>query len=109
MWAASEIFGQFSEAFMVDKSIHMNDLARMILDAETSSASPAVSAGISFRLQLPVGLSSCATRSCLNIVLQSTVSIKYELVISSQSLMELHSAQERLSVINNLWDRVEQV
>ena len=28
LWAAREVFGQFSEAFMVDKSIHMNDLAR---------------------------------------------------------------------------------
>ena len=30
LWAAREVFGQFSEAFMVDKSIHMNDLARYL-------------------------------------------------------------------------------
>ena len=63
LWSAAEVFGQFSEAFMVDKSIHMNDLARMILDAETTSTSPVVSAGISFRLQLPVRYSkNCVQR-----------------------------------------------
>ena len=28
LWAARHVFGKFSEAFFVDKSKHMNDLAR---------------------------------------------------------------------------------
>jgi len=76
----------------VDKSKHMNDLARLILEAGSSSRTGALlPSGLSFRLQLP-----------------STVTLKYDLVLSSNSLLELPSAQERLSTIDSLWQRVEE-
>jgi len=90
LWAAREVFGQFTEAFMVDSSKHMNDLARLILDADVSPGDDYVPSGISFRLQLP-----------------NTISLKYDLVICSNTLFELPSASERLSTLNNIWDRVE--
>jgi len=90
LWAAREVFGQFTEAFMVDSSKHMNDLARLILDANVSPGDDYVPSGVSFRLQLP-----------------STISLKYDLVICSNTLFELPSASERLSALNNIWDRVE--
>ena len=40
-------------------------------------------------------------------LLQSTVTLKYDLVVSSNSLLELPSAQDRLSTLHSLWERVE--
>ena len=38
---------------------------------------------------------------------QSTVTLKYDLVVSSNSLLELPSAQDRLATLHSLWERVE--
>ena len=43
------------------------------------------------------------------IMLQSTVALKYELVLCSHTLLELPSAAERLATLNKLWNRVEKV
>ena len=54
LWAVKDTFGRLNEAFLVDHSKHMNDLARMILaDGGDDLQIPA---GISFRLQTPVSL-----------------------------------------------------
>ena len=51
LWAARDIFGKVTEAFLVDPSKHMNDLARLILGGGDGLKIPA---GISFRLHTPV-------------------------------------------------------
>ena len=52
LWAFQDTFGRVNEAFLVDNSTEMNDLARAILaDGKDGQEIPA---GISFRIQIPV-------------------------------------------------------
>eukprot|EP00092_Neocalanus_flemingeri_P070351 GFUD01086332.1.p1 GENE.GFUD01086332.1~~GFUD01086332.1.p1 ORF type:complete len:361 (+),score=103.66 GFUD01086332.1:173-1255(+) len=88
LWAARDIFGRLNEAFLVDHSKHMNDLARLILGGGDDLQVPA---GISFRLQTP-----------------SSVNLTYDLVLCSNTLLELPTAEDRLTTLHNLWARVEQ-
>ena len=63
----------------------------MILEEGRSSKAEAPPpAGLSFRIELP-----------------RSVTLKYDLVLCSNSLLELPSAEERLSTIHSLWRRVE--
>jgi len=89
LWAFKDTFGELTEAFCVDPSKEMNDLARLILGQGANKAE--LPAGISFRLHNP-----------------SQVGIQYDLVLSSHSLMELPSAADRLSAVHSLWRRVEE-
>ena len=80
---------------------------RLILEAGSSNkAGSVVPSGLSFRLQLPVGLVGrlLITQFLLH---QSAITLKYDLVVSSNSLLELPSAQDRLSTLHSLWERVE--
>jgi len=86
LWAARGVFGQMTEAFLVDTSKDMNDLARLILGGGDSMDLPA---GITFRLQLP-----------------RAVTLQYDLVVCSATLMELPSAAARLASLHALWERV---
>lgn len=86
LWAVQDTFGKVSEAFLVDPSKHMNDLARLILGGGDGFQIPA---GISFRLHTP-----------------SSVDLQYDLVLCSNTLLELPTAEERLTSIHNLWARV---
>ena len=89
LWAFKDTFGELTEAFCVDPSKEMNDLARLILGQGANN--PELPAGISFRLHNP-----------------SQVGIQYDLVLSSHSLMELPSAADRLAAVHSLWRRVEE-
>ena len=89
LWAFKDTFGELTEAFCVDPSKDMNDLARLILAQGSDRAE--LPAGISFRLHNP-----------------NQVGIQYDLVLSSHSLMELPSAADRLSAVHSLWRRVEE-
>jgi len=88
LWAMKETFGKVTEAFCVDTSSAMNDIARLILAKGNENA--ALPAGISFRLHNP-----------------KSSNLKYDVVLSSNTLLELPSAVDRLNVIHNLWSRVE--
>ena len=88
LWAFKDTFGDLTEAFCVDPSKQMNDLARLIMGQGADKAE--LPAGISFRLHNP-----------------SQVGIQYDLVLSSHSLMELPSAADRLTAVHSLWRRVE--
>ena len=70
----------------MDPSKHMNDLARFILGGGDGLQTPA---GISFRLQNP-----------------SSVNLQYNLVLCSNTLLELPTMEKRLTSIHNLWARV---
>jgi len=87
LWAVKDTFGDVSEAYLVDPSKHMNDLARMILGGGDAFHVPS---GISFRLHTP-----------------SSSSLQYDLVLCSNTLLELPSAVERLSCLHTLWEKVE--
>lgn len=89
LWAFRESFGAETEAFCVDPSKEMNDLARLILGQGADN--PDIPAGVSFRLHNP-----------------ATVSLEYDLVLSSHSLMELASAEARLEAVHSLWSRVQE-
>jgi len=88
LWAAQHTFGKFSEAFLVDPSKHMNDLARLIIGEGDGNNIPT---GVSFRLHCP-----------------SSVNLKYDLVLCSNTMLELPNAHERLGMLHNLWERVEE-
>jgi len=87
LWAVKDTFGHVSEAYLVDPSKHMNDLARMILGGGDAFHVPS---GISFRLHTP-----------------SSSSLQYDLVLCSYTMLELPSAVERLSCLHTLWEKVE--
>jgi len=87
LWAVRDTFGNVTEAFLVDPSKHMNDLARMILGGGDAFHIPS---GISFRLHTP-----------------SSSSLQYDLVLCSNTMLELASAEERLSCLHTLWEKVE--
>lgn len=84
VWAAKEIFGEISEAFCVDSSKDMTDMAIALLTKGLSHNH--LPAGYSFRLHLP-----------------RASEIKYDLVTCSHSLLHVPSTLERINVIDNLW------
>jgi len=88
LWAFRDTFGEVTEAFCVDPSKEMNDLARLILGE--GKEIPDIPTGISFRMHTP-----------------STVNLRYDLVLSSHTLLELPNVEARLQSLHNLWDRVE--
>jgi len=88
LWSLRETFGDITEAFCVDTSSDMNDMARLILTKGVENDS--LPAGISFRLHNP-----------------KSSNLKYDVVLSSHTMLELPSAVERLNAIHNLWSRVE--
>ena len=84
IWAARETFGEISEAFCVDSSKDMTDMAIALLTKGLSQNH--LPAGYSFRLHLP-----------------RASEIKYDLVTCSHSLLHVPSTLERINVIDNLW------
>ena len=74
--------------FHVDKSREMNDLFRSLINRSKEDFE--LPAGYTHRLQLP-----------------RDASVKYDLVTSSFTLLDLSSEPERLAYIQTLWDRVE--
>ena len=74
--------------FHVDKSPKMNDLFRMLINRSKDDFE--LPAGYSHRLQLP-----------------RDATVKYDLVVSSFTLLDLSSEPDRLAHIQTLWDRVE--
>lgn len=88
LWSLRDIFGEITEAFCVDTSSDMNDLARLILTKGVENDT--LPAGISFRLHNP-----------------KSSNLKYDVVLSSNTMLELPSAVDRLNAIHNLWSRVE--
>ena len=83
-----ELFGELYEMFHVDKSREMNDIFRLLINRSKDDFE--LPAGYSHRLQLP-----------------RDASVKYDLVTSSFTLLDLSSEPERLAYVQTLWDRVE--
>lgn len=91
IWAAQNTWGtEFKEFFCVDASCDMNDLAECLLKGTcTEEDSPdALSKTLYFRQFLP-----------------TSNKLKYDLVVSAFSMMELPSLKERLRVIDILWQK----
>ncbi|CAH1391093.1 unnamed protein product [Nezara viridula] len=85
IWAANSIWGSsVKEYFCVDSSSHMNSLSEQIL----KRTEPDIMKRIFYRQFLP-----------------SSSEITSDLVISSYSLLELSSKQNRLDTLINLWKR----
>ncbi|XP_071443908.1 ribosome assembly protein METTL17, mitochondrial [Hetaerina americana] len=87
IWAVRNSWDKVIEYFCVDKSSHMNDLADLILrDGNINNELP--SPGYFFRQFLP-----------------SAQTLKYDLVVSAFSLVDLPTSQNRLQTIMNLWNK----
>ncbi|XP_053209503.1 methyltransferase-like protein 17, mitochondrial [Panonychus citri] len=90
IWAANEIWpNSFSEYFCVDISHHAHDIARLLLK-QGNENSPLVYEGVFTRQFLPV-----------------SHNIKYDIVVSAYSLLELPSLASRVQTIENLWHKTE--
>ena len=84
LWAAKEVFGDISEAFCVDLSKDMTDLAiAIIMKGHMQYSLPA---GYTFRLHLP-----------------RDDSITYDLVTCSHTLLHIPTELERINIVDNLW------
>ncbi|XP_006821201.1 ribosome assembly protein METTL17, mitochondrial-like, partial [Saccoglossus kowalevskii] len=88
--AANSIWGKsLREYFCVDISADMNDLAAVLLRDGKQDGRPCMK-GVFFRQFLPV--------SPMN---------KFDVIISSYSLMDLPSVQERINTLRTLWIKTE--
>ncbi|PSN51932.1 Methyltransferase-like protein 17 [Blattella germanica] len=87
-WAARNLWGDtLREFFNVDSSSVMNDLANLLLrDGNEDKEMPMK--GVFYRQFLP-----------------ASQNIKYDLVVSAYSFLELPSAQNRLETLVNLWNK----
>ncbi|KAK8788225.1 hypothetical protein V5799_021997 [Amblyomma americanum] len=87
-WAAKNIWPKyFQEYFSIDISNHMHDLARLLVNGGKTSA----------ELKLP----SFFQREFL----PAADTIKFDLVVSAFTLMELPNAQRRLETVASLWGK----
>ncbi|XP_015787640.1 methyltransferase-like protein 17, mitochondrial [Tetranychus urticae] len=90
IWAANEIWPKsFSEYFCVDISKEAHDIARLLLK-QGDDTKPLIYEGIFTRQFLPVASD-----------------IKYDLVVSAFSLLELPSLRSRVNTIENLWHKTD--
>ncbi|RWS09006.1 methyltransferase-like protein 17: mitochondrial [Dinothrombium tinctorium] len=90
MWAANQVWpNSLSEHFNVDASEHMNDTSRLLLQIGRER-NPLLYNGVFYRQFLPV----------------SSV-VKYDLVVSAFSLLELPNSAARVHVIENLWHKTQ--
>ncbi|XP_046397479.1 methyltransferase-like protein 17, mitochondrial isoform X2 [Ischnura elegans] len=86
-WATRSSWNTVKEYFCVDKSSHMNDLADLILrGGDINNELP--SAGFFFRQFLP-----------------TSQTLKYDLVVSAFSLLDLPTSNNRLQTVMNLWNK----
>ena len=82
IWAVKEVFGDIEEAFCVDSSRNMTDLAISLLKGDQQN----LPAGYNFRLHLP--------RDDL---------LTYDLVTCSHSLLDISTELERINIVDTLW------
>ncbi|XP_066254248.1 ribosome assembly protein METTL17, mitochondrial [Euwallacea similis] len=88
-WAANAFWKKhIFEYFNVDPSADMNDLAQILLQGGKGTGN--VVKGTFYRQFLPA------------------TNVKYDLVASSYSLLELPSAESRLETVLNLWNKTHQ-
>ncbi|GFR27424.1 methyltransferase-like protein 17, mitochondrial [Trichonephila clavata] len=91
VWAAQAIWNEsLSEYFCVDSSSDMNDVAETLLTDEKSGDKYVKN--IFFRQFLP-----------------ASENIKYDLVVSAFSLLDLPSATDRLRIIDTLWRKTKDI
>ncbi|GFG29146.1 hypothetical protein Cfor_00216 [Coptotermes formosanus] len=87
-WAARAVWGDLiKEVFNVDSSRDMNDLASLLLRGGSEEADMPIK-GVSYRQFLP-----------------ASHMLKYDVVVSAYTLLELPSARTRLETIINLWNK----
>lgn len=84
VWAVKEVFGEMSEAFCVDSSKDMTDLAMALL--MKGHAPKGLPAGYTFRLHTP-----------------RDDKLTYDLVTCSHSLLHINTQLERINIVDNLW------
>lgn len=90
MYAANEAWPQIiTENFNVDLSEPFNEIARLLLQGGDEKQ-PQLYNNVFFRQFLPV-----------------THTVKYDLVVSAFSLLELPSYKSRINVIENLWQKTQ--
>ena len=90
IWAASELWkSSIFEYFLVDTSRDMNDLSELILrDGDENKEIPLRT--VNYRQFLP-----------------SSVDLKYDLVLSAFTLLELPDAKTRLETVLKLWNKCD--
>ncbi|XP_064460876.1 methyltransferase-like protein 17, mitochondrial [Ornithodoros turicata] len=87
-WAAQDTWPQkLAEYFAVDTSVHMNDLARLLVQGGNPADGNALKHRGYFQRQF----------------LPASDKLKFDLVVSAFSLMELPNMQQRLQTVANLW------
>lgn len=90
IWAADGVWpNHFQEYFAVDTSSHMNDVARLLMQDGQENRSPFIK-GTFFRQFLP-----------------ASHTLRYDLVVSAFSLMELPNRSSRRQTLENLWNKTE--
>ncbi|KAI1286951.1 Methyltransferase-like protein 17, mitochondrial [Halotydeus destructor] len=90
MYAANETWpASISEHFNVELSEPMNEISRFLLRGGTDNQ-PMFYNGVFYRQFLPV-----------------THSIKYDMVVSAFSLLDLPTENSRINVIENLWNKTQ--
>ncbi|XP_018331996.1 methyltransferase-like protein 17, mitochondrial [Agrilus planipennis] len=84
-WAVNHFYkGSIFEYFNVDSSVHMNDLAQILLQGGRGTKHLQLK-GVFYRQFLPAA------------------SVSYDLVLSAYTLLELPSLEARLETLQNLW------
>ncbi|XP_067136710.1 ribosome assembly protein METTL17, mitochondrial [Centruroides vittatus] len=86
LWAAHSMWGNsLKEYYCVDSSADMNEVARLLLQ-DGKEGGEMIFKGVFMRQFLPV-----------------SNTLKYDLVISAHSFLDLPSSKERLDVVKHLW------
>lgn len=90
MYAANQVWpGSINEHFNCDSSTSMNDLSRLLLQGGDEKK-PLLYPGVFFRQFLPASLL-----------------IKYDMVLSAFTLLELPNQRSRVQVVENLWNKTQ--
>ncbi|XP_023930344.1 methyltransferase-like protein 17, mitochondrial, partial [Lingula anatina] len=90
MWAANTVFkNSIWEHFLVDNSVEMHDLAKLLLHGGDPDGKPHFK-NVYFRYNMP-----------------ETLRYQNDLVVSAFSLFELSSKSERLEICEQMWKRTK--
>ncbi|XP_054159676.1 methyltransferase-like protein 17, mitochondrial [Oppia nitens] len=92
LWAANELWPKgFDEYFCVDINANMNELSRLLIQGGNENKKM-IFDPVFYRQYLPV-----------------SHNIKYDLVVSAFSLLDIPDAKNRIHVIENLWHKTQDV
>lgn len=106
MYAANQVWpASINEHFNCDSSKAMNDVSRLVMQGGNEQQ-PLLYPGVFYRQFLPASV-MVRIEWIIHLIIVNLFQIKYDMVVSSYTLMELPNQRSRVQVIENLWNKTQ--